>query len=249
MSNPVLDREFAYHERLYSGFAQQHFAKPAVRALRAHMVSRILKVSGAGRESRVLSVGCGIGDTEILLAPHVGCLTGIDLSPSAIRQARADSAGLTNICFEQDTLEKIDGQFDLIFAVFFLHHLPNELLAAAPRQIAALLAPGGTFYALDPSRQRLSGFAGRLLFPALMRRYQSEDERELDAAECRNLFRGNGFACSVGFYDFVSSPLAGLCPGWGSGYRAARKLDEVLLRIPFLKRFGSNLEIIASRSR
>ena len=38
----VLERELEYHEKLYSGFAQQHFARPAVRALRAHMVATLL---------------------------------------------------------------------------------------------------------------------------------------------------------------------------------------------------------------
>ena len=70
-----LQREIDYHEKLYSGFAQSHFAKPAVRALRRHMVQRILKQTGAGKSSRVLSLGCGIGDTELLLAPHVADLT------------------------------------------------------------------------------------------------------------------------------------------------------------------------------
>src|SRR6185437_2127730 len=90
----VLQRELEYHEKLYSGFAQTHFAKPAVRALRAHMVERILSVTGAGRNSRVLSLGCGIGDTELLLAPRVGSVTGVDLSPAAIEQARADARRL-----------------------------------------------------------------------------------------------------------------------------------------------------------
>ena len=67
----VLERELAYHEKLYSGFAQAHFARPAVRALRAHMVDRILRLTGAGPASKVLSLGCGIGDTELLLAPRV----------------------------------------------------------------------------------------------------------------------------------------------------------------------------------
>ena len=31
--NPVRQRELEYHEQLYSGFAQAHFARPAVRAL------------------------------------------------------------------------------------------------------------------------------------------------------------------------------------------------------------------------
>src|ERR1700751_5399150 len=87
-------RELAHHEALYSGFAQHHFAKPAVRALRRHLVRRILTVSGAGKASRLLSLGCGIGDTELLLGPHVGFVTGFDLSPAAIRQAREDAARL-----------------------------------------------------------------------------------------------------------------------------------------------------------
>ena len=72
----ALERELAYHEKLYSGFAQQHFAKPAVRAFRAHMVTRILNVAPVTRDSRVLSLGCGIGDTELLLASHVGEVVG-----------------------------------------------------------------------------------------------------------------------------------------------------------------------------
>src|ERR1700731_4691032 len=99
MTRDSLQREIEYHEKLYSGFAQFHFAKPAVRALREHMVGRILKLTGAGKSSRVLSLGCGIGDTELLLAPHVAELTGLDVSPSAIRQATADSVNVQNLRF------------------------------------------------------------------------------------------------------------------------------------------------------
>ena len=35
LADDVLKRELDYHEKLYSGFAQRHFARPAVRALRA----------------------------------------------------------------------------------------------------------------------------------------------------------------------------------------------------------------------
>src|SRR5882724_34460 len=99
----VLERELEYHEKLYSGFAQSHFAKPAVRALRRHMARRILQLTGAGPTSRILSLGCGIGDTELLLAPHAGEVVGVDLSPSAVRQARADAVrlGVANARFEE----------------------------------------------------------------------------------------------------------------------------------------------------
>ena len=238
-------RELEYHEKLYSGFAQSHFARPAVRALRTHMVQRILAVTGAGEGSRVLSLGCGIGDTELLLAPHVGEVTGIDLSPAAVRQARADASarGIRNARFEQGTAA--EGRFDVAIAIFFLHHLPDAELEALPRQLREQLTPGGGFYSLDPSRRRLSGAVGRLLMPKLMRRYQTEDERELEAEATAALFRTAGWDTRVAMYDFGSSPLAGLFPGWGAGYRMARRLDDWLLRVPALKRRGSNFEVIA----
>src|ERR1043166_6732145 len=116
----VLDRELAYHEKLYSGFAQTHFAKPAVRALRRHMANRILRLTGASPRVRVLSLGCGIGDTELLLAPHVAAVVGVDLSPAAIRQARADAAGagILNVRFEH--MIPGDECFGLVMAIFFL---------------------------------------------------------------------------------------------------------------------------------
>jgi SAM-dependent methyltransferase len=244
----VLDRELRYHEKLYSGFAQQHFARPAVRALRAHMVARMLRLLTDRASASVLSLGCGIGDTEILLAPHVRELLGVDLSPAAIRQAREDAgrAGLGNATFVEGSLDSVSGQFDLVFGIFFLHHLPDAMLAAAPALIARLLAPGGCVYSLDPNRYRLSGAIGSLVVPKLMRKYQSEDERELDPARTAELFRGAGYECRAGYYDFLSSPLAGLCPGWRSGYAAARLADNLLTRIPLLQRAGSNFELVAS---
>lgn len=244
----ILERELRYHEKLYSGFAQKHFARPAVRALRAHMVRRILPLLPDAPRARVLSLGCGIGDTELLLAPHVRELRGVDLSPAAVRQARADAAaaGVTNAEFVEGSLDSLEGEFDLVFGVFFLHHLPDAMLEAAPGRIARLLAPGGIVYALDPNRYRLSGAIGSLLIPKLMRKYQSDDERELDPAWTAALFRRAGYECRIGYYDFASSPLAGLFPGWRAGYAAARAADDAITRIPGLQRLGSNFELVAS---
>lgn len=247
MSDPaknVLARELEYHEKLYSGFAQSHFARPAVRALRAHMVRRILQLALLGPRSRVLSLGCGIGDTELLLAPHVGEVVGLDLSPAAIRQARDDAQRLRigNARFQQGT--QAEGRFDAVIAIFFLHHLPDAELAVLPQQVTELLTPQGVFYSLDPSRARLSGKVGRLLIPAMMKRYQTPDERELEAQPTAELFRRAGLQTQVGIYDFASSPLAGLFPGWRAGYRAMRALDNWILKTP-LQKVGSNFEIVA----
>lgn len=207
--------------------------------MRAHLVRRILTLTGAGPSSRVLSLGCGIGDTELLLAPHVAELVGIDLSPTAIRQARTDATrlGIANARFEQGTLAS--GRYDVIIAIFFLHHLPDPQLEALPAQLREWLVPGGSFYSLDPSRNRLSGQVGRLLIPGLMKRYQTEDERELEPEAAGELFRRAGFETQVSVYDFGSSPLAGLLPGWVGGYQLARRVDDLLLHNAALRRRGA----------
>jgi len=243
----ALRRELEYHEKLYSGFAQAHFARPAVRALRRHMVERILRVTGASTRSRVVSLGCGIGDTELLLVPHVKEVVGVDLSPKAIVQARADAAalGIANAHFEEGSAA--EGRFDVAIAIFFLHHLPHGPLAELPRKLAEMLAPNGVFYSLDPSSFRLSGAVGRRVVPGLMKKYQSPDERELEPEATAKLFRAAGFDARIDMYYFASSPLAGLFPGWRLGYRAARAVDDAFLRIGPLRRLGSNFEVIARK--
>ena len=252
MPDDARRRELAHHEELYSGFAQRHFARPAVRALRRHLVARLLRRTRLGMDARVLSLGCGIGDTELLLAPAVGRIVGTDFSPAAIRQAREDAAraGLDNVEFleaELETLRLPEASFDAVLAIFFLHHLAEEQLCRLAASVRAWLAPGGVFYSLDPSRRRLSGALGRLLVPSLMRRYHTPDERELAPEATRDLFAGCGFEVEVRMYDFLSTPLAGLFPSAHRLYRAARLADEALIRAPLLARWGSNFELVARR--
>ena len=251
VSTSDLDRELAYHEKLYSGFAQQHFAKAAVRAVREHSVRRILAATGAGKASRVLSVGCGIGDTELVLAPHVGQVVGIDLSPAAIAQAQLDAGRLqvsnfSGVCGTLEEAAASLGTFDVVIAIFFLHHLPDGVLENFPALARSVLRqPGGMFYGLDPSRYRLSGYVGEMLFPRLMARYQSPGERQLSAAQTARMFAAHGFDSKFAYYDFVSTPLAGLMPSWRAGYRLARMADEGLIRVPGLRRLSSNFEVLA----
>jgi ubiquinone/menaquinone biosynthesis C-methylase UbiE len=249
----VLERERAYHERLYSGKAQQRFAQAAVREFRTHLCEHILRETSLGAGARVLSIGCGIGDTEIAMAPRVKSITGVDLSPSGIREARAaaDAAGARNSAFLEGTLDTVElapGSFNLAIAIFLLHHVPDAPLAALPRQVSRLLAPGGWFYSLDPSRMRLSGAVGSILIPWIMMQHQSPDERELHPRVVAPLFEAEGFICRTGFYDFISTPLAGLFTGWRAGYRAARRLDDVLVRVPGLRNVSSNFEVIARKA-
>jgi SAM-dependent methyltransferase len=247
-----VERERAYYDQLYSGFAQAHFARPAVTAFRRDLVRRMVARAGLGRAARVLSLGCGIGDTELLLAPRVGEIVGVDLSERAVEHATAEArrAGAANVRFASGEWRSVLGAgetFDAVMGIFFLHHLTDGELGAIPAELLSVLRPGGVVYALEPSEGRLSEKVGKVLFPALMRRYQTEDERALDGATVAELFRKAGFEAEVSWFDFGSLPVAGLCPGFAGLYRAARVVDEALIRLPGIRRWSNAFELVARR--
>jgi ubiquinone/menaquinone biosynthesis C-methylase UbiE len=251
-SSGVQERELAYYEDLYGGYGVEHFAKPAVVEFRKYLVARILRRTQAGSDSKVLSIGCGLGDTELLLAPHVGHVTGIDLSPTAIREATraAKTKGVKNVRFSEGRWPHPDlapGSFDVVLAIFFLHHLPDSELDAFPGQLSPLLTENGRFYALEPSARRLSGFLGKLIVPHLMKKYQTEDERQLLPRRTAAPFRQAGFTVCTSWFDFCSTPLAGLFPSWAAGYKVARGLDTALTACPGVRALSSNFELIAYR--
>lgn len=252
-SGGVEQRELAYYENLYSGDGAGHFSKPAVVAFREYLVARMVRVTRLTPSARVLSIGCGVGDTELLLAQRVAHVTGIDLSPTAVRQARcaAELKSVRNVRFLTGSWQELslNGEtFDAVIAIFFLHHLPDAELAAFPRQVSPLLRRTGRFYALEPSARRLSGFLGKLLVPGLMKKYQTEDERQLQPGSTAMLFRQAGFQSFTRWFDFCSTPLAGLFPSWRSGYRVARILDGALTTAPGLRALSSNFELFAQRN-
>jgi SAM-dependent methyltransferase len=101
-------------------------------------------------ERAVLDFGCGIGRLSGALAPLTGYVTGIDVSPEMIRQARARAADVSNLQFEvtsgSDLCEFSDRSFDLILAVDsfpFLVRVGEELLHRQFQELARLLLPGG----------------------------------------------------------------------------------------------------------
>jgi len=201
----------------------------------------------------VLSLGCGIGDAERMLAAHAGEIVGVDLSEPGIAQAREDARrfGVKNVRFQQGLWQDIpasEGPFDLVLATFFVHHMSADERELLPRKLHEWLKPDGVFYALDPNRYRLLGVIGRILIPEKMKQFQTEDEAPVSARELRELFTRHGFSAETRTFDYISVPLAGLFPGSRAIYQVARVVDRVLTRIPLVRASGSSVELIARPS-
>ena len=235
--------EREYHDRHYAAEAAL-FDTPLFRRVHDRAAREFLRATRAGRSHRVLSLGCGDGSIERRLAPHVGAIVGVDISPVAIARARIKSAGYTNLSFAENPPA---GPFDIVAAFAFLHHLDDDAIRDTLRSARRLLRPGGLFYSSDPSRRRLIG-----LFRGLVRRtyerYHSPDERELDPTALAALFAGVGFnRPEMGYCDYFLGPLAWLAPGTPAGLaRALEALDNLALRVPLLRRYASSFYLCAS---
>jgi 2-polyprenyl-3-methyl-5-hydroxy-6-metoxy-1,4-benzoquinol methylase len=110
--------------------------------------------------TRVLDVGCGVGRWSCRLAARGARVTGVDLSPTMIGEARRRAAarGVGERCefLTQDLAAlEVAGPFDLILGVTVLQHIlePARLQASVER-LAARLAADGTLILLEAAPER-----------------------------------------------------------------------------------------------
>ena len=127
--------------------------------------------------TKVLDVGCGVGRWSRRLAARGAQVTGIDLSPTMISEARRRAAlqGVARQCrFLVQDLAVLDAgeQFDVVLGVTVLQHiLDPQALRAAVQRMAAHLAECGTLMVLEAAPSRT---AGRCDSPVFRARPRSE---------------------------------------------------------------------------
>lgn len=112
-------------------------------------------ISGAAEEfidrlniqpgARVLDVACGTGNLAIPAARKGAIVTGLDIAPNLIEQARerADAEGLTATFDEGDAeqLPYADNTFDIVVTMFGAMFAPRPDVVAS--ELARVLKPGG----------------------------------------------------------------------------------------------------------
>ena len=110
---------------------------------------------------RVLDVACGTGSVTIPLARRGAMVTGLDMMPHLLEEARARAAreGLS-IRFDEgfaETLPYPDGSFDALVSMFGIMFSP--LPATVASEMARVLRPGGR---LALANWTPSGFGGKI---------------------------------------------------------------------------------------
>jgi ubiquinone/menaquinone biosynthesis C-methylase UbiE len=100
----------------------------------------------------LLDVGCGTGRISLSLAPFVGHVTGIDLTPQMLNQAKALQAqlGITNVSWQQGDILPLpfaDGSFSIVLTQATFHHFADP--AAVLSEMIRVAAPAGRIAVID----------------------------------------------------------------------------------------------------
>ena len=147
--------------------------------------------------NKVLSIGCGSGQFEILLAPYAEHITAVDISPEAIELAKKNqaAAGVKNINFKCQSFSDLnwDEQFDAVICLAFLHHVPESDLESFLQKVYDHIKPRGFFYSQDPNINGVLRKVGRIVLGNKYDKYHTPDERELDPNDLIGLLRDVGF--------------------------------------------------------
>ena len=168
-ADPALQRDA---ERLSAVWAEraadagEYFARNAARwdEIRSLYVSdadveaAILAAAGPGPFRRLVDLGSGTGRMLTLLAPHAEAALGLDLSQQMLNLARnrVTEAGLQGCELRHGDIFSTrlpDGSADLVVVHQVLHYLADP--AAAVREAARIVAPGGKLIIADFAPHRL----------------------------------------------------------------------------------------------
>jgi SAM-dependent methyltransferase len=141
-------------EKRFGGWDEEEFMASGRQKV-AVLLKQLDSLGLPERRERALDFGCGVGRLALPLAEAFQSVTGVDIAPAMIEQARERAVDLPRTRFvlnERDDLAVLAGErFDLVYTGLVLQHLPSR--ASALRylsELARLVAPGGVLVAQVP---------------------------------------------------------------------------------------------------
>lgn len=252
--DPVIEQERAHENAWYARALQERFFdREGFRQLVTWNVAAFRRQVPLRADMRMLSIGAGLGDYELALAPAVAHITAVELSETATATARArlDQAGVTNVTVITgpiDTQRFDAGSFDVVYAMGVFHHFLPEQRRRLLAQCRAWTRVDGWLYVRDPNAR---GLLRRALEGWFRRRstVHAEQEASLDPVALRDEAIEAGFRDPrIDYIDVIGGPLPWLVRSESPLlWRAVFAFDRAWLAVPGLRRAASQFALVARR--
>ena len=108
-----------------------------------YLVDICTKHFGDTKDLSLIDIGCGIGNFDGLLRPKFKALTGVDISPQSVEQARSRHTDVEYHTYNGETLPFENNSFDAAFAICVVHHVPVDLWENFSKEMYRVIKPGG----------------------------------------------------------------------------------------------------------
>jgi SAM-dependent methyltransferase len=204
-------REVVQSSINFSGLPHSFFMRAKADLLRELIARRL------GQEKpAMLDVGCGVGRFHPLLRCMVGRLSGIDVSPASIAQARADNRDVDYRAFDGRGFPFDDGSFDLVTAICVLHHVAPAEWPHFMNEMRRVVRPGGLICVVEHNP------FNPLTRLAIARCEFDRDAVLLSAGKARKLMAAGGLR-EIGTRYFLLLP-------WEA--KPARRVEGALSNVP-----------------
>ncbi len=262
----LLERERSFHDRWAAsisvdGIKVADYFEACTAPENRFILSQLGDVAG----KRLLDLGCGAGENSVYFSLKGARCVATDYSPGMVDKAL--SLAMTNgVEIEARTMNALeidfpDESFDIVYAANLLHHLPDP--ERAIREIHRVLKPGGKACFWDPLRHNPVIY----LYRRMAKEVRTDDERALHINIVR--FVESLFAKVVHDTFWLSTLwiflrfflIERVNPNkeryWKKiiaeqerlrpSYRRLENFDQILKRLPFLKRFAWNVAVVATK--
>ncbi|OLP18028.1 SAM-dependent methyltransferase [Leptolyngbya sp. 'hensonii'] len=266
MTEDVLERERQFHDLWAAAIEVDGInVKDYFEACTAPENRFILQKIGDLRGKSLLDLGCGAGESSVYFSQRGACCVASDYSPGMVdvtlKLAAANGVQLEGKTINAMEIDFPNNTFDLVYAANLLHHLPDA--DRALQEMHRVVKPGGKVCFWDPLRHNPIINIYRQMATAV----RTEDESPLDIRivdRIQSLFSQTEYdtfwlASLLIFCQFyliervdpnqerywkkIISEQARLEPT----YLRLEKLDQLLKKIPLLRRFAWNLAVVATK--
>lgn len=254
------ERQRAHYDKVAAKYVE-NLGYPHTLEYLEYLDGMFLEQIGNANFSDVAEICCGHGELLTLLGRNDVRGVGVDVSSNMLEFARVKHKDSTNFIFVQGDATQLplqDAQFDSVFMFGGIHHVPDR--AALFSEVFRILRPGGRFYFREPVSDFFLWRWLRAIIYSVSPALDAQTERPLVWTETVPLLEQTGFRLqswkTYGFFGFclfmnsdvlVFNRLFRFIPGIRFVTRLAVKFDDLIVRVPWLRRAGLQVIGVAEK--